>query len=76
MSSVSTGGKAEHPGAVWLNFHYGELPTGEWVAATKAGLVAHDSTQEQLYAKLHALGLNLEEVAVAFIQETGPALKK
>jgi hypothetical protein len=62
--------KEPHPGSLWLEIHYAELPfASEWVAACKDGLVAHDPSLEAVSAKVAELGFMPNDVTVAFIEE-------
>ena len=65
-----------HPGSVWIDEHYGELPVGEWVAAGKDGLVAHDPSPETLNTRVADAGLTPDKVAIAYIEAPGPELRR
>ncbi len=69
--------RERHPGSVWIDAHYAELPVGEWVAAGKDGLVAHNADLDELHAKVSASGLTPDMVAIAYIEMApGPVLRR
>lgn len=57
-----------HPGSLWLEAHWSELPPDEWVAANGDGLVAHDADINVLMDKLAELKIDSANVAIAFNQ--------
>ncbi|HEY9774450.1 MAG TPA: hypothetical protein V6C81_11665 [Planktothrix sp.] len=60
--------------SVWLSNHYDELPTNEWVAATKDGLIARAASVDVVLAKVKELGIDLDDVATMFVPEAGPEI--
>ncbi len=69
--------RERHPGSVWIDAHHAELPVGEWVAAGKDGLVAHNADLDELHARVSASGLTPDMVAIAYIEMApGPVLRR
>lgn len=60
---------AVHPGSIWLDSHWPQLPKDFWVAANYAGLVAEDRDLARVYAALQRLNIKLADVTIAFIPD-------
>lgn len=60
---------AVHPGSIWLDDNWDQLPKDFWVAANQDGIVAKDKDLENLYSTLQRQKIKLEDVTIAYIPE-------
>jgi hypothetical protein len=60
---------AVHPGSIWLDQHWSQLPRDYWVAATQAGIVAEDKDLARVYSTLQRKNIALDEVTIAYIPD-------
>ena len=59
-----------HPGSQWIDDNYSHLETAyqeEWVAANGQGVVAHNSSIDDLVNAIQSMGISPETVAIAFV---------
>ncbi len=68
---------SKHPGSAWIRQNYNTLPTNQWIAADKNGLVDYALTYDALVNKLQSGNINRSDVVIMFIPENpGPATNK
>jgi len=56
-----------HPGSIWLDINWQQLPKDFWVAADRNGVVAEDKDLANLYATLQRLNIKLGDVTIAYV---------
>lgn len=60
---------AVHPGSIWLDDHWIQLPEDLWVAANYGGIVAEAKELESIYSALQERNIKLKDVTIAYIPE-------
>lgn len=58
---------AQHPGSIWLDNNWNELPNNSWVAATGDGIVENNQFFEGLISELRRKEINLDNVTIVFV---------
>lgn len=58
---------AQHPGSIWLDNNWTELPNNSWVAATGDGIVEKHTLFERLISELRLKDINLDDVTIVFV---------
>ncbi len=58
---------AIHPGSIWINNNYNQLPLGFWIATNASGIVAQDLNYNVLIAQITELGINLSDVTIFLV---------
>jgi hypothetical protein len=58
---------ARHPGSVWLDRNWGNLPNNLWIAANANGVVAENRLFDRLIAELRRLAVDLNDVTIVFV---------
>jgi hypothetical protein len=56
-----------HPGSVWLEQNWHNLPNNHWVAASSGGLVASYPSLDDVLAEVQRQQLHPSDVAIAFV---------
>ena len=60
---------AVHPGSIWLDINWSQLPSDFWVAADRGGIVAEDSDLANVYSALQRLKIKLDDVTIAYVPD-------
>lgn len=60
---------AVHPGSIWLEQHWLQLPKNFWVAAADGGIVAEDRDLSNVYDALKRLKIKFKDVTIAYVPD-------
>jgi hypothetical protein len=58
-----------HPGSIWLDNNWSQLPRDFWVAADNNGIVSEDKDLANVYSELRRRGINLPDVTIAYVPD-------
>ncbi len=56
-----------HPGSIWIDNHFQNVPIGLWVAANANRQVAEDYDYDKLIAFLQSQNIPLQTLTIAYI---------